>query len=170
MKIEKNKVVTLVYKLQENDEQGEVVEQVQEEKPFVFLYGSGHMLPKFEENLEGLSQEESFNFKIGKDDAYGDFQDNAVVDVPKKIFEVDGELREDLLQVGQVIPMEDKEGNQLTGIVKEVQDDKVIMDFNHPMAGKDLYFSGKVMEVRDATQEELDHGHAHNEEQEGQEQ
>lgn len=170
MKIEKNKVVTLVYKLQENNEQGEVVEQVQEDKPFVFLYGSGHMLPKFEEQLEGLDQEESFNFKIAKDDAYGDFQDNAVVDVPKKIFEVDGELREDLLQIGQVIPMEDKEGNQLTGIVKEVQEDKVIMDFNHPMAGKDLYFTGKVMEVRDATQDELEHGHAHNEEQEGQEQ
>ena len=125
MKIDKNKVVTLVYKLQENDEQGAVVEQVQEEKPFVFLYGSGHMLPKFEENLEGLNEEDSFNFKIEKDEAYGDFQDNAVVDVPKKIFEVDGELREDLLQNGQVIPMEDKEGNQLTGIVKEVQDEKV---------------------------------------------
>ncbi len=162
MKIDKNKVVTLVYKLQENDEQGTVVEQVQEDKPFVFLYGSGHMLPKFEENLDGLNVEDSFNFKIGKDDAYGDFQDNAVVDVPKKIFEVDGELREDLLQVGQVIPMEDKEGNQLTGIVKEVQDEKVIMDFNHPMAGKDLYFTGTVLDVREATQEELDHGHAHN--------
>lgn len=168
MKIDKNKVVTLVYKLQENDEQGTVVEQVQEDKPFVFLYGSGHMLPKFEENLEGLSQDDSFNFKIGKDDAYGDFQDNAVVEVPKKIFEVDGELREDLLQVGQVIPMEDKEGNQLTGIVKEVQDEQVIMDFNHPMAGKDLYFTGKVLEVRDATQEELDHGHAHNPEEDHQ--
>lgn len=161
MKIDKNKVVTLVYKLQENDEQGAVVEQVQEEKPFVFLYGSGHMLPKFEKNLEGLSAEDSFNFKIEKDDAYGDFQDNAVVDVPKKIFEVDGELREDLLQNGQVIPMEDKEGNQLTGIVKEVQDEKVIMDFNHPMAGKDLYFTGKVLDVREASNEELEHGHAH---------
>jgi len=161
MKIDKNKVVTLVYKLQENDEQGAVVEQVQEEKPFVFLYGSGHMLPKFEENLEGLNEEDSFNFKIEKDEAYGDFQDNAVVDVPKKIFEVDGELREDLLQNGQVIPMEDKEGNQLTGIVKEVQDEKVIMDFNHPMAGKDLYFTGKVLDVREASKEELEHGHAH---------
>lgn len=161
MKIEKNKVVSLVYKLQENDSDGQVVEQVQEDKPFVFMFGAGHMLEKFENNLEELADEDSFDFKIEKDEAYGDFQDNAIIDVPKNLFEVDGKLREDLLVVGQVIPMEDKEGNQLTGIVKEVQDEKVVMDFNHPMAGKDLYFTGKILEVREPSQDELDHGHAH---------
>lgn len=166
MKIEKNKVVSLVYKLQENDSDGQVVEQVQENKPFVFMFGAGHMLEKFEDNLEGLAEEESFDFKIEKDEAYGDFQENAIIDVPKNLFEVDGKLREDLLVVGQVIPMEDKEGNQLTGIVKEVQDEKVVMDFNHPMAGKDLYFTGKILEVREPSQEELEHGHAHSPDQE----
>lgn len=161
MKIDNNKVVTLVYQLQEDSQEGAVVEKVEKEKPFVFLYGSGHMLPKFEDNLEGLQPEEKFEFEIKSDDAYGEIQDNAIVDVPKNLFEVDGELREDLLQVGQMIPMEDNEGNQLNGIIQEVGDTAVKMDFNHPMAGKGLYFTGSIIDVRDATKEELDHGHVH---------
>jgi FKBP-type peptidyl-prolyl cis-trans isomerase SlyD len=161
MKIENNKVVTLVYQLQEDSKEGQVVEKVEKDKPFVFLYGSGHMLPKFEENLEGLQPDEPFEFSITSDEAYGDVQDNAIVDIPKNLFEVDGELREDLLQIGQMIPMEDNEGNQLNGIVKEVGDSSVKMDFNHPMAGKGLYFTGHIIDVRDATEEEVEHGHVH---------
>ena len=169
MKIENNKVVTLVYQLQEDSKDGQVVEKVEKDKPFVFLYGSGHMLPKFEENLAGLEPDQSFEFSISSDEAYGDVQDNAIVDLPKNIFEVDGELREDLLQVGQVIPMEDNEGNQLNGIVKEVGESSVKMDFNHPMAGKGLYFTGNIIDVREATEEEVEHGHAHGPDSEHQE-
>lgn len=161
MKIENNKVVTLVYQLQEENESGQVVEKVEKEKPFVFLFGSGHMLPKFEENLAGLEPEAKFEFQIVSDDAYGEVQDDAIVDIPKNLFEVDGELREDLLEVGQMIPMEDNEGNQLNGIIKEVGDSSVKMDFNHPMAGKGLYFTGEIIDVREATPEEVNHGHAH---------
>ena len=66
-----------------------------------------------------------------------------------------------MLKQGNRIPMQDASGNKLTGIVKEVKDDTVVMDFNHPMAGNHLFFSGKIVEIREATHEELHHGHAH---------
>ncbi|MDX5444134.1 MAG: peptidylprolyl isomerase, partial [Hymenobacteraceae bacterium] len=85
------------------------------------------------------------------------------VPLPKHIFEVDGEINDEMLQPGNFIPMADQEGNQLQGQVVEVTDEAVIMDFNHPLAGKDMFFKGKVEKVREATQEEIDHGHVHGE-------
>lgn len=79
------------------------------------------------------------------------------------MFEVDGSIPEDMLEPGNYIPMADSEGNQMQGRVVEVQGDEVQMDFNHPLAGKTMHFDGKVIGVRDATQEELAHGHVHGE-------
>lgn len=161
MKIEQGKVVTLKYELREENKEGVVVEKVEDDKPFVFLYGAGHMIPKFEENLAGLKAEDAFEFAISSEDAYGDVQDDAIIDIPKNIFEEDGEMREDLIEVGQMIPMQDEDGNHLNGIIVEVGDSTVKMDFNHPMAGVGLHFTGSILEVREASQEEIDHGHAH---------
>jgi FKBP-type peptidyl-prolyl cis-trans isomerase SlyD len=165
MKIEKNKVVTLTYELRILNENGEpsLVETANEEQPMVFIYGMSGLPDQFEDNLEGLNTGDSFDFKLGVEDGYGEYNNDALVDLPSNVFEVDGSVPENMLEEGNYIPMADSEGNQLQGRVVEVGEDTVKMDFNHPLAGKELYFKGKVENVRDATQEELDHGHVHGE-------
>ena len=161
MEIGNEKVVSVTYQLSVDDFDGEVVETVKEDKPLTFLYGVGNMLEKFEENIGGLKEGDNFNFKIECDEAYGQASDDAVVDLPINIFEVEGKIDYDLLKEGNYIPMQDQQGNRLDGIVLEVGDEKVKMDFNHPLAGDDLFFKGEVIEVREATDDEKEHGHAH---------
>ena len=155
------KVVSVIYELRKNKKDGEVVEALNENQPLVFLFGSGNLLPKFEENLAGLETGDNFEFSLPSNQAYGDVQENAIVDVPRNIFTVDGAEDPNLLKLGNTIPMLDRDGNRLNGIVKEIGVETVKMDFNHPMAGCDLYFSGKVTEIREANEDELMHGHVH---------
>ncbi len=161
MIVEVKKVISLVYELRQDNQQGEIVEALSDDKPLTFLYGTGNLLPKFEANLAGLKVGDPFEFRLNSSDAYGDVQDNAVVDVPVSVFEVDGSVDENLLKIGNTIPMLDREGRRLNGTVTEIGGETVKMDFNHPMAGKDLYFKGSITEIREATQEELEHGHVH---------
>lgn len=160
MSVSKNKVVSLSYELRLNNQEGDVVEQVSADSPLTFLYGAGNMLPKFEENLQGYEEGQDFSFSIASEQAYGERNEDAVIDLPKNIFEVEGEIDENLLKIGNVIPMKDPEGNEYQGIVKEVADDSVKMDFNHPLAGESLHFTGKVENLRDATEEEVNNGSA----------
>jgi len=161
MKVGKNKVVTLTYTLRFDDKDGEVIQQVNEERPFVHLFGNGTLLPKFEANLDGLEPEGTFGFDLTPQDGYGEFTDEAIIELEKKIFEKDGKVDEELVKMGNMITMQDQEGRPIDGRVLEIKDDKVVMDFNHPLAGKNLYFTGKVMDIRDASEEELSHGHVH---------
>lgn len=161
MTISNEKVVTLVYQLKVDNSEGDVVETVKEDKPFVFLYGAGLMLPKFEENLSGLKAGDDFEFTLKCEDAYGKATEEAVMDLPKNIFEVEGKIEDGLLKEGNVIPMQNNEGQKFNGVVVEVADQTVKMDFNHPLAGDDLHFTGQIVDVRDATKEELEHGHVH---------
>jgi FKBP-type peptidyl-prolyl cis-trans isomerase SlyD len=163
MKVGKDKVVTLTYVLRMNDEKGEVIQEVDEKRPFVHLFGAGTLLPAFEANLDKLEPEESFSFKIPASDAYGGKNDEAVIELEKNLFEIDGKIDDQLLFVGNVIAMQDQDGNPIDGRVLEIKDDTVIMDFNHPLAGQDIHFSGKIMDVREATKEELEHNHVHGE-------
>jgi len=159
--VEKNRVVSLIYELRTESFDGEIIETVDETNPLVFLYGRGNLLPKFEEQIKGLKKGDTFNFNIPCEEAYGEIDEEAVIDLPISIFEVDGEIDEELLQPGNVIPMQDEAGNRIDGMVLEVTDTHVTMDFNHPLAGSDLYFKGKITDVREATEEEIIHGHAH---------
>lgn len=134
---------------------GEVVEKVTAESPLQFIYGAGFLLPKFEAHLKGLSKGDDFAFHLDTEDAYGPVISEAVVDLPKEVFMVDGKIEDGLLEVGNQLPMSDTQGNRLVGVVKAVKDDVVTMDFNHPMAGKSLDFKGKVVEVREATPADL---------------
>lgn len=163
MKVGKNKVVTLTYTLKFDNNEGEIIQQVNEERPFVHLFGNGTLLPKFEANLDGLEAEGSFAFGLTPQDGYGEFTNEAIIELEKSIFEKDGKVDEELVKVGNMITMQDQEGRPIDGRVLEIKEDKVIMDFNHPLAGKDLHFSGKVLDVRDASEEELSHGHVHGE-------
>lgn len=161
MNISKNKVVSLSYELRLEGKDGEIIETVNADRPLVFIFGSGNLLPEFERNIENLKTGDEFSFLLPSDDAYGSAVDEAVVEIPKTAFMVDGELDENLLFEGNAIPMTDSDGNHLNGVVVEIKDDSVVMDFNHPLAGDDLFFSGAIVEVRDATAEELAHGHIH---------
>lgn len=161
MTISPQKVVSITYQLRLDTEDGEFVEEVKLEEPLVFLFGAGNMLPAFESNLEGMSTGESFKFSLKSTDAYGDLNKDAIIQLPKSAFMVDGTLAEDMLQIGKTVPMRDQEGNLLRGRVVAVGADSVEMDFNHPLAGRDLFFTGEVVQIRKATAEELDHGHVH---------
>ncbi len=161
MQITKNKVVSLSYVLKSDDAKGEIIEETKAGDPLVFLYGNGQMLPKFEEHLSTLKAGDAFEFTLTSADAYGEMDQDAIIDLDKSIFEVDGKIDTEMLAIGNVIPMRDDQGNMLQGIVVSVGDKLVRMDFNHPMAGNVLHFTGNVVEVREATAEELSHGHAH---------
>jgi FKBP-type peptidyl-prolyl cis-trans isomerase SlyD len=155
MKVEKNKMVSLIYELRESDSEGRVIETLDEKRPLTFIYGTGRLLPFFETNIHELDNGEKFNFTLSAEMAYGERREDMVIDVPKSVFETDGKLNEDICQVGNEVPMMDSDGNPLNGIINEIGDDFVKMDFNHPMAGIDLYFAGRIVEVRDATDYEL---------------
>ena len=161
MTIKKDKVVSIIYDLRIDSPEGEIVESLNQDKPLTFLYGSGNLLPKFEENISGLKLGDSFDFDLAVTDAYGEVNETAIVEVPISAFEMDGKLDEDLVKLGNTIPMRDNAGNRLNGVVKEISSENVKMDFNHPLAGNHLYFKGEVTEVREATEEELTHGHVH---------
>lgn len=158
MKIAKNTIPSVSYVLTVD---GEVVDQAKKETPLSFIFGVGGMIPGFEKNLNGLETGDSYDFKLLPDEAYGEYNQNAVVDLPVNTFMADGKLQEELLVVGKVIPMQDQNGNPLNGTVVQVGDEVVKMDFNHMLAGKDLHFKGEVIDIRDATTEELEHGHVH---------
>lgn len=161
MEIGNKKVVSLTYELRENNATGELIQKVEKDRPFVYLFGIGGLLPKFENSLAGLKKGNAFNFSLTPDEAYGNFDENAIITLPKSVFVVDGNIEDGLLTLGNQITMEDNHGNPMDGIVLEVTENEVKMDFNHPLAGLDLHFSGEILDVREATEEEMQHGHVH---------
>lgn len=161
MNQDKARVISLTYELRHGHAEGELIESVNAEKPADFLFGAGQLNPKFEENVSKLSKNEHFEFVIAADEAYGPVNNAAIVDLPKNIFVIEGTLAEDLLVIGNMINMQDQNGNPLRGKVLEISEETVKMDFNHPLAGMDLHFKGEVLNSREATSEEIDHGHVH---------
>ena len=160
MNISPNSVVALTYELHTTNEEGQqvFVEKADEQNPLVFLYGVGMMLPKFEEHLAGLKTGDEYSFELSAADGYGELDPGAFADLPKTMFtEAGGELP----NVGDVIPLQDNNGNQFRAGVTAVHEDTISVDLNHPMAGKNLVFNGVILNVREATQDELAHGHAH---------
>ncbi len=155
MEIGRNKFVTLNYQLRLGGANGEMVEESTTEAPLEFIFGAGTMLEMFEEKLQGLEVGGKFDFDLSAKDAYGELNPDAVVDLPKNIFEVNGTIDEEMLTAGNSVPMQDANGNRLNGIILEVTDETVKMDFNHPLAGDDLHFSGSILSVREATEDEL---------------
>jgi FKBP-type peptidyl-prolyl cis-trans isomerase SlyD len=155
MKIENNKMVSLIYELRENDSDGRIIESLDETRPLKFIYGTGRLLPVFESNISQLERGDLFKFKLDSETAYGDKREDMIINVPVSVFETDGKLNEDICRVGNEVPMTDSEGNPLTGVINEITETFVRMDFNHPMAGLNLFFAGKIVEVREATENEL---------------
>jgi len=155
MKIENNRYASLAYTLHESNRDGRVIETVEEASPMGFVFGAGRLLPAFESNIEGLEEGAAFDFSLPAADAYGEVREEMVISLPRNIFEDEGVLRSEICYVGNMVPMMDSQGNRMNGVVVEIGDAFVKMDFNHPLAGTDLHFSGKVVGIREATPEEL---------------
>jgi FKBP-type peptidyl-prolyl cis-trans isomerase SlyD len=165
MPIAKNNVVFISYQLAFPDEDGQpdVVEIVDEKEPMVFIHGLSGLPEAFEKNLLGLNEGDTFDFSISAEDAYGNVDPNAIIQLPKSIFQAEDQNADDILQIGNFIPMTDDQGNRMQGLVVSIEGETVTMDFNHPLAEKTLMFQGKILKIREATPEEIAHGHVHGE-------
>ena len=156
MKIADNKYVAVIYDLNVGEgEERELMEKATREVPLKFIYGTGMMIPAFEKALMGLEPGEKFDFTIAPADAYGDYNEDHVLDLPKSIFEVDGKFDSEMIKEGNTVPMMDSDGHRMNGSVLEVKEDVVVMDFNHPLAGETLHFTGEVIDVHEPTAEEI---------------
>ena len=113
------------------------------------------MLEAFEEQIDGLSEGDKFSFSLNPEQAYGDYDESKIIELPINIFEVDGKVDNEMLVEGNTLPMMDSSGNRLMGSVVSVDDKSVTMDFNHPLAGETMHFEGSVTGVREASAEEI---------------
>ncbi len=152
MLIENRKVVTLEYTL--TDEDGEVLDTSKGSDPLVYLHGSGNIIAGLEGALSGKAEGESLQVTVQPADAYGDRDESLMQALPKSRFE------DDDLEVGMQFQANGPDGPILLTIVN-IEDDEVTVDANHPLAGRVLSFDVTVLNVRDATLEELTHGHVH---------
>jgi len=155
MKVENSKMVSLIYELRDGDSEGRIIESLDENRPLTFIFGTGRLLPVFESNINSLIKGDLFRFSLNSEMAYGEKREEMIVNVPITVFETDGKVNYDICQVGNEVPMMDNEGNPLNGVINEITDTYVRMDFNHPMAGLDLFFSGKIIDVREPTDSEI---------------
>ncbi|PKP53331.1 MAG: peptidylprolyl isomerase [Bacteroidetes bacterium HGW-Bacteroidetes-1] len=155
MVIEKNKVGVLTYSIQIDNEVGEILESAGLNDPKTMLFGTGRLLKSFEERLLGLRTGAKFEFTLTPEDSFGLYREELKMDIPKSAFMVNGTIKPDTLIVGRTIPMMDSEGNPFDGRVIALNGDVVSMDFNHPLAGKSLFTKGEILNVREATYEEL---------------
>ncbi|MEH0157628.1 FKBP-type peptidyl-prolyl cis-trans isomerase [Limibacter armeniacum] len=155
MKAKENHVLTICYELREDTAQGPLLEVMNVKYPFIFLFGTGSLLPAFEANLEGLEEGEQFEFTLEVEEAYGHPNELNIVDVPISAFYIDGKLANDLLQTGTPVSINDDSGQLHHGKVVSHSNSTVKVDFNHAMAGKRLHFFGQVLKIRKATADEI---------------
>ncbi|MBM6858713.1 FKBP-type peptidyl-prolyl cis-trans isomerase [Caecibacteroides pullorum] len=154
--METNKYITVAYKLYAiEDGERDFTEEATTEHPFQFISGLGLTLEAFENQLKDLNAGDKFDFTIACTEAYGEYDEDHVIDLPKDIFLIDGKFDETRIKEGAIVPLMTAEGQHINGSVVEVKDDVVVMDMNHPLAGCDLNFVGEVVTNRPATNEEL---------------
>ena len=115
----------------------------------------GVTLPAFEEKVVDLAEGEEFDFELDPEQAYGLHYDERVIDLDKQIFTINGQFDAQHVQVGAIIPLQNEDGNRFNAVVKNITDEKVTCDLNHPLAGLKLNFCGQVLESREATAEEI---------------
>ncbi|NQZ22205.1 MAG: peptidylprolyl isomerase [Colwellia sp.] len=155
MKISENKVVVLHYAV--SDSEDTLIDSSYDHKPLSIIYGTGYLIPGLEDALVDHVVGDKFEVAVSAENAYGDRHDEFVQTVPKSMFD----SVEDLA-VGSQLRATTDDGEQ-TVIVIDVTDDEITVDGNHPLAGMDLKFDVDILEVRDATEDELTHGHVHGE-------
>lgn len=152
-----NKYVTVAYELYTDNDKGihELVEKAPIEHPFQFISGLDIALDSFENKILALTEGEAFDFVLKVDEAYGPYEQDHVIELPKETFAINGRFDKDMVYPGAVLPLVNADGMRFQGLVLELKDNTVIIDLNHPLAGKDLHFKGQVVTMRDATNEEI---------------
>lgn len=151
-----NKYIAVAYKLYTNENGTEtMIEEAPATTPFQFISGMGLALDDFEKKVADMAKGEEFDFTLTKDQAYGEHEDERVLNLDREMFCIDGKLDEEHIFVDAIIPLQNENGQRFLGKVLEVGDDKVKVDLNHPLAGKDLHFKGSIVESREATNEEI---------------
>ena len=154
MPIGANKVVTMNFIL--TDETGNVLDSTEAGGPFSYISGTGTVLPKLEEAVSIMMIGTKKQLKLEAKDGYGEYNEDAVQAVGKENFPEDF-----ILEAGMEYMASNPDGVQMPFIITNVEDETVTVDFNHPLAGKNLHFDLELLDVRDATAEELSHGHVH---------
>ena len=156
METVENKYITLAYKLYtiENGEK-EFTEEAPAEHPFQFISGLGLTLESFENQVKDLNKGDKFDFTIKAEEAYGEYDEEHVIDLPKNIFEIEGKFDSERVTEGSIVPLMTGDGQRVNASVVEIKPDVVVVDLNHPLAGADLIFEGEVIESRPATNEEI---------------
>ena len=155
--IKDKQLVTVIYDLfVDGEKEGteELMERATVDNPLVYCHGMNMMLPSFEQQLSGLDSGAEFDFRIPYNDAYGEYDDEAVRTLPRRVFENDGEL-DSRVTVDAIVPMTTEDGSVVPAQVVEITDEHVIIDLNHPLAGENLHFKGKIIGVRDAADEDI---------------
>ena len=159
MKITTNKFVSAEYELyvdaRTEGAELELMERATAEQPLTFIYGVGLMLSKFEEALYGLEEGSLFELVVEPDDAYGEYDDERILNLDRSVFEINGKFDSEMIYEGNIVPLMDTEGNGMNAEILAVGEVTVRVDLNHPLAGERLHFKGKILEVRDATMQEL---------------
>ena len=152
-----HKYITVAYSLYTDNSEGvhELVEQAPVEHPFQFITKLGVALEAFEAKLKDLNAGDEFDFTLSVDEAYGPYEQEHVIELPKSTFMLNGRFQKDVIFEGAVIPLVNADGNRFQGLVLEVKDEVVIIDLNHPLAGKELHFKGSVVTSREATDAEV---------------
>ena len=154
MSLELNKVVTFNYTLK--DDEGTVLDSTVNKDPLTFISGTSQILPKLEDALGEMLIGGKKIVKIGAGEAYGEYDEKAVQNIKKEQFPADAKV-----EVGVRYVANSPEGGQMPFVIKEVKEKDAAVDFNHPLAGKDLEFDVELIDIRDATAEEIQHGHVH---------
>ncbi len=149
MQISKNKVAAIHYTLKNNE--GEVIDSSEGRDPLYYLHGAGNLISGMEDGLEGKNAGDKFTLKISPEKGYGQVDPDMVQKVPRSAFGTQ--------DVKPGMKFSTNQGGVVT--VTEVETDNITVDANHPLAGVELNFDVEVMEVRNATDEELSHGHVH---------
>jgi FKBP-type peptidyl-prolyl cis-trans isomerase SlyD len=144
-----------------------IIEEVNETQPFVFLFGAGNIIPGFEQNVNKLKVGDNFAFSVKSQEAYGEYDEHGVAEIPITVFQNEGIIDEEICKVGNIVPLQNEQGHHFNGVIKAISDTNVTMDFNHPLAGVDLHFRGSVLDIREATAKEIEKGHIHRDTGEG---
>lgn len=160
MKVENEKVVTLTYEMYvagEKEGELELIEKMGSETPLTYCHGEGMMLPAFEAAMLGHEDGEELEFTIPHADAYGEYDEEGVLTLDKKLFyNGDGEFDSERVYEGAIVPMNTTDGQIIKAQVAEIGEDTVTIDLNHPYAGEDLTFKVKILSIREASPAELD--------------
>lgn len=154
--ISKGKFVEIAYKIFLVDKEGDtMIYEFKADKPDRFVFGHGPgMLESFTNHLEGLKAGDEFDFILSPIEAFGERNPDLVQQLDKSLFVIEGEFDNDRVYEGAFVPMMTGDGMRIEGIVKEITDDTVTIDFNHQLAGETVKYTGKVINVREATDEE----------------